>query len=96
MQIDIFEATSRPSVITWPLGVEFKHLNIEAPCKEEKVSVANERRPRKRASLLRDAIAYINELQAKLKIAKAEKEKLGNTSRVSPAMDPNLNVENHT
>lgn len=48
MQIDIFEATSRPSVITWPLGVEFKHLNIEAPCKEEKVSVANERRPRKR------------------------------------------------
>ncbi|KAH1107023.1 hypothetical protein J1N35_010791 [Gossypium stocksii] len=29
-------------------GVKFKHLNIEAPCKEEKVSVANERRPRKR------------------------------------------------
>ncbi|MBA0826584.1 hypothetical protein Goarm_011415 [Gossypium armourianum] len=115
--IDIFEAISRPSVITWPLGVEFKHLNIEAPCKEEKLSVANERRPRKRGrnpdngreealnhvgaerkrtSLLRGAIAYINELQAELKIVKAEKEKLGNTSRVSPAIDPNLNAENHT
>ncbi|MBA0796301.1 hypothetical protein Gohar_007079 [Gossypium harknessii] len=108
---------NQPSVITWPLGVEFKHLNIEAPCKEEKVSVANERRPRKRGrnpdngreealkhvgaerkrtSLLRGAIAYINELQAELKIVKAEKEKLGNTSRVSPAIDPNLNAENHT
>ncbi|TYG57736.1 hypothetical protein ES288_D08G167100v1 [Gossypium darwinii] len=94
---NIFEATSRPSVITWPLGVEFKHLNIEAPCKEEKVSVANERRPRKRGgNPANGREEALNHLQAELKIVKAEKEKLGNTSRVSPAIDPNLNAENHT
>ncbi|KAG8486255.1 hypothetical protein CXB51_019627 [Gossypium anomalum] len=90
---------------------------------EEKVSVANERRPRKRGRnpanrreealnhvgaekkqskklnqrfYALDAIAYINDLQAELKIVKAEKEKLGDTSRVSSAMDPNLNAKNHT
>ncbi|PPD75876.1 hypothetical protein GOBAR_DD27195 [Gossypium barbadense] len=50
----------------------------------------------KKFRLNQGAIAYINELQAELKIVKAEKEKLGNTSRVSPAIDPNLNAENHT
>ncbi|KAJ7962595.1 transcription factor bHLH13 [Quillaja saponaria] len=37
-----------------------------------------------KASLLGDAIAYINELQAKLKIMEAERERYGNTSDANP------------
>ncbi|KAK6260534.1 Myc-type [Theobroma cacao] len=139
MQIDFSGATSRPSVITRPLSAESEHSDVEASCKEEKPSVADERRPRKRgrkpangreeplnhveaerqrreklnqrfyalravvpniskmdkASLLGDAIAYINELQAKLKVMEAEREKFGSTSRDSAGLDPNPTVENH-
>ncbi|XWS76866.1 hypothetical protein CRYUN_Cryun01aG0214800 [Craigia yunnanensis] len=139
MQIDFSGATSRPSAITRPLCAESEHSDVEAPCKEEKPSAADERRPRKRgrkpangreeplnhveaerqrreklnqrfyalravvpniskmdkASLLGDAIAYINELQAKLKIMEVEREKFGSTSRESAGLDPNLNAENH-
>ncbi|XVE77288.1 hypothetical protein DITRI_Ditri13aG0050300 [Diplodiscus trichospermus] len=48
-----------------------------------------------KASLLGDAIAYINDLQAKLKVLESEREKLGSTSRASVGLDPNTNVENH-
>ncbi|XP_022734833.1 transcription factor bHLH13-like isoform X2 [Durio zibethinus] len=139
MQIDFSGATSRPSSITQPLSVESEHSDVEASCKEEKPSAADERRPRKRgrkpangreeplnhveaerqrreklnqrfcalravvpniskmdkASLLGDAIAYINELQAKLKVMESESEKFGSTSRDSAGLDPNPNVENH-
>ncbi|EXB83886.1 hypothetical protein L484_023493 [Morus notabilis] len=52
-----------------------------------------------KASLLGDAIAYINELQAKLKVMEAEREKVGNTSRDSSAMametnNPDLENQN--
>ncbi|XP_022770593.1 transcription factor bHLH13-like [Durio zibethinus] len=140
MQIDFSGATSRPSAITRPLSAESEHSDVEAPCKEEKPSAADERRPRKRgrkpangreeplnhveaerqrreklnqrfyalravvpniskmdkASLLGDAIAYINELQAKLKVMEAEREKFGSSSRDFAGLDPNLNAENHT
>ncbi|XVF73014.1 hypothetical protein PTKIN_Ptkin12aG0167600 [Pterospermum kingtungense] len=139
MQIDFSGTTSRPSATNRPLSAESDHSDVEAPCKEEKPSVADERRPRKRgrkpangreeplnhveaerqrreklnqrfyalravvpniskmdkASLLGDAIAYINELQAKLKVMEAEREKFGSTSRESAALDPNQNAENH-
>lgn len=48
-----------------------------------------------KASLLGDAIAYINELQAKLKVLESEREKFGSTSRDSAGLDPNINAENH-
>ncbi|KAE8721491.1 Transcription factor bHLH13 [Hibiscus syriacus] len=48
-----------------------------------------------KASLLGDAIAYINELQAKLKIMESERGKFCNTSRDSAGLDPNANTENH-
>ncbi|GMI66768.1 Jasmonate Associated MYC2 LIKE 2 [Hibiscus trionum] len=140
MQIDFSGATSRPSAAgTQPLSAESEHSDVEAPCKEEKPSATDERRPRKRgrkpangreeplnhveaerqrreklnqrfyalravvpniskmdkASLLGDAIAYINELQAKLKVMESEREKFGSTSRDSPGLDPNTNTENH-
>ncbi|KAE8685141.1 Transcription factor bHLH3 [Hibiscus syriacus] len=138
MQIDFSGATSRPYASTQPLGAESEHSDVEAPCKEEKPSAADERKPRKRgrkpgngreealdhveaerqrreklnqrfyalravvpniskmdkASLLGDAIAYINDLQAKLQVMKAEREKFGSTSRVSPGLDPN-SIESH-
>ncbi|KAE8693647.1 Transcription factor bHLH3 [Hibiscus syriacus] len=47
-----------------------------------------------KASLLGDAIAYINELQAKLKVMESEREKFGSTSRDSAGLDPNPNTEN--
>ncbi|XVE73695.1 hypothetical protein DITRI_Ditri11bG0139600 [Diplodiscus trichospermus] len=136
MQIDFTGATSRPSAITRPLSAESEQSDVEAPCKEEKLTAADERRPRKRgrkpangreeplnhveaerqrreklnqrfyalravvpniskmdkASLLGDAIAYINELQAKLKVMEAEREKFGSTSRDSAGLDPDLNT----
>ncbi|XWS46244.1 hypothetical protein CRYUN_Cryun14cG0048000 [Craigia yunnanensis] len=139
MQIDFSGATSRPSAITRPLSAESEHSDVEASCKEEKPSAADERRPRKRgrkpangreeplnhveaerqrreklnqrfyalravvpniskmdkASLLGDAIAYINDLQAKLKVMESEREKFGSTSRDSAGLDPNPNLENH-
>ncbi|KAK8565707.1 hypothetical protein V6N13_020785 [Hibiscus sabdariffa] len=140
MQIDFSGATSRPSTsATQPLSAESEHSDVEAPCKEEKPSATDERRPRKRgrkpangreeplnhveaerqrreklnqrfyalravvpniskmdkASLLGDAIAYINELHAKLKVMESEREKFGSTSRDSSALDPNANTENH-
>ncbi|KAK7275376.1 hypothetical protein RIF29_16492 [Crotalaria pallida] len=130
MQIDFSGATSRPSVIA-----ESELSDIEASCKEDKPSAADDKRPRKRgrkpangreeplnhveaerqrreklnqrfyalravvpniskmdkASLLGDAIAYINELQAKLKIMESERGRFGSTS-VSEA---NSRVEHH-
>ncbi|GAV57807.1 HLH domain-containing protein/bHLH-MYC_N domain-containing protein [Cephalotus follicularis] len=47
-----------------------------------------------KASLLGDAISYINELQAKLKVMEAEREKYGSTSRESSALDGKANAEN--
>ncbi|KHN06316.1 Transcription factor bHLH13 [Glycine soja] len=113
--------------------------DVEATCKEERVSVADDRRPRKRgrkpangreeplnhveaerqrreklnqrfyalravvpniskmdkASLLGDAIAYINELQAKLKTIESERERFGSTSMDGPELEANARVENH-
>ncbi|KAJ4827837.1 hypothetical protein Tsubulata_046534 [Turnera subulata] len=48
-----------------------------------------------KASLLGDAIAYINELQAKLKILEAEKEKFGGVPRDALSLEVNSNTENH-
>ncbi|KAG5222239.1 transcription factor bHLH [Salix suchowensis] len=48
-----------------------------------------------KASLLGDAISYINELQAKLKVMEAEREKLGGISRDASALDVNTNGESH-
>ncbi|XP_044494131.1 transcription factor MTB1 [Mangifera indica] len=134
MQIDFSGATSRSTVIARPLSGESEHSDVEASCKDELPSVAEERRPRKRgrkpangreeplnhveaerqrreklnqrfyalravvpniskmdkASLLGDAIAYIDELQAKLKVMEAER---GSTSRDSSALESNPNTE---
>nr|AST25599.1 lMYC7 [Hevea brasiliensis] len=49
-----------------------------------------------KASLLGDAIAYINELQAKLKLMEAEREKFGNTSREASTLEVNSNGKNHS
>ncbi|KAJ8748565.1 hypothetical protein K2173_003466 [Erythroxylum novogranatense] len=46
-----------------------------------------------KASLLGDAIAYINELQAKLKAMEAEREKYGSTSRDVSTLDSVSNAE---
>lgn len=46
-----------------------------------------------KASLLGDAIAYINELQAKLKVMEAERENLSGNSRDLSAFESNPNVE---
>ncbi|KAK8650593.1 hypothetical protein V6N13_140225 [Hibiscus sabdariffa] len=46
-----------------------------------------------KASLLGDAIAYINELRAKLQVMEAEREKFGSASRVSQGLDPNRSAE---
>ena len=49
-----------------------------------------------KASLLGDAIAYINELQAKLKMMESERERLGDTSRDgSSALEARQRAENH-
>ncbi|XP_030468291.2 transcription factor MTB1-like [Syzygium oleosum] len=46
-----------------------------------------------KASLLGDAIAYINELQAKLKIMEADRERFGSTSRDASAVEVDANAE---
>ncbi|KAI6707772.1 hypothetical protein NL676_010734 [Syzygium grande] len=46
-----------------------------------------------KASLLGDAIAYINELQAKLKIMEADRERFGSTSRDSSAVEVDASAE---
>ncbi|CAN6568338.1 unnamed protein product [Malus baccata var. baccata] len=46
-----------------------------------------------KASLLGDAIAYINELQAKLKVMEAEREHLGGTSRDASALGASSGME---
>ncbi|KAK7338069.1 hypothetical protein VNO77_18666 [Canavalia gladiata] len=48
-----------------------------------------------KASLLGDAIAYINELQAKLKIMEAERERFGSTSRDASVLEADSRSENH-
>lgn len=47
-----------------------------------------------KASLLGDAISYINELQAKLKVMESEREKFGSTSRDTSTLEGNPNPEN--
>ncbi|XP_059457965.1 transcription factor MTB1 [Corylus avellana] len=47
-----------------------------------------------KASLLGDAIAYINELQAKLKVMEVERERFGSTSRDASTLEGNSNTEN--
>ncbi|KAG6730316.1 hypothetical protein I3842_01G074100 [Carya illinoinensis] len=47
-----------------------------------------------KASLLGDAIAYINELQAKLKVMEAERERSGTSSRDTSSLEANPNAEN--
>ncbi|KAG8663715.1 transcription factor MTB1 [Manihot esculenta] len=49
-----------------------------------------------KASLLGDAISYISELQAKLKLMEADKEKFGNTSREASALEVNSNGKTHS
>lgn len=46
-----------------------------------------------KASLLGDAIAYINELQAKLKIMEADRERFGSTSRDASDVEVNATAE---
>ncbi|XP_027350397.1 transcription factor bHLH13-like [Abrus precatorius] len=48
-----------------------------------------------KASLLGDAIAYINELQAKLKMMEAERERFGSTSRDGSVLEGSSRSENH-
>lgn len=138
MQIDFSGATSRmPSARS--IIAESEISDVEASCKEERVSVAEDRRPRKRgrkpangreeplnhveaerqrreklnqrfyalravvpniskmdkASLLGDAISYINELQAKLRTMESEREKIGSTSMDGSELEANMRVENH-
>ncbi|KAB1219634.1 Transcription factor bHLH13 [Morella rubra] len=47
-----------------------------------------------KASLLGDAIAYINELQAKLKVMEGERERRGSASRDASPLEANPNAEN--
>ncbi|KOM52978.1 hypothetical protein LR48_Vigan09g163700 [Vigna angularis] len=47
-----------------------------------------------KASLLGDAIAYINELQAKVKIMEAERERFGSTSKDGSVLEANSRSEN--
>lgn len=47
-----------------------------------------------KASLLGDAIAYINELQAKLKVMEVERERFGSTSKDASTLEGNPNPEN--
>jgi len=47
-----------------------------------------------KASLLGDAIAYINELQAKVKIMETERERLGSTSKDGSVLEANSRSEN--
>ncbi|KAH7578061.1 hypothetical protein ACOSP7_000816 [Xanthoceras sorbifolium] len=51
-----------------------------------------------KASLLGDAIAYINELQVKLKAMEAERDKFGSTSRDSSGLEssPNAEIQHRT
>ncbi|XP_061372848.1 transcription factor MTB1-like [Gastrolobium bilobum] len=48
-----------------------------------------------KASLLGDAIAYINELQAKLKIMESERERFGSTSRDGSVLEANPRSEDN-
>ncbi|KAM7508559.1 hypothetical protein LguiA_019012 [Lonicera macranthoides] len=141
MQIDFTGATSRPSSVTYqPVTIESEHSDAEASCKEERRSLADEKRPRKRgrkpangreeplnhveaerqrreklnqrfyalravvpniskmdkASLLGDAIAYITELQKKLKDMELEREKMGSTSREASVSELNPTSENQS
>ncbi|KAH1149616.1 hypothetical protein GYH30_043917 [Glycine max] len=138
MQFDFSRATSRASERS--IIAESEISDIKASCKEERMSIADDRRPRKRgrkpangreeplnhveaerqrreklnqrfyalravvpniskmdkASLLGDAIAYINQLQAKLKTMEFERERFGSTCVDGPVLDVNAEVEkNH-
>ncbi|KAL1220712.1 Transcription factor bHLH13 [Cardamine amara subsp. amara] len=46
-----------------------------------------------KASLLGDAVSYINELHAKLKVMEAERERLGYSSNPPISLEPDVNVE---
>ncbi|XP_010480459.1 PREDICTED: transcription factor bHLH13-like [Camelina sativa] len=46
-----------------------------------------------KASLLGDAVSYINELHAKLKVMEAEKERLGYSSNPPISLDSDINVQ---
>ncbi|KAJ1429478.1 hypothetical protein SESBI_08246 [Sesbania bispinosa] len=48
-----------------------------------------------KASLLGDAISYINELQVKLRMLESERERFGSTSRDGSALQANSGAENH-
>ncbi|KAK7381982.1 hypothetical protein VNO80_00584 [Phaseolus coccineus] len=143
MQIDFAGATSRGATSRASgrsIIAESENSDVEASCKEERVSVADDRRPRKRgrkpangreeplnhveaerqrreklnqrfyalravvpniskmdkASLLGDAIAYINELQAKLKTMESERERFGSTSMDGSAVEANARAEKHS
>ncbi|XP_059634388.1 transcription factor MTB1-like [Cornus florida] len=48
MQIDFGGASARPSLISQPVIVESEHSEVEAPCKDQQASAAEEKRPRKR------------------------------------------------
>ncbi|ESQ36759.1 hypothetical protein EUTSA_v10007139mg [Eutrema salsugineum] len=46
-----------------------------------------------KASLLGDAVSYINELHAKLKVMEAERERLGYSSNPPISLEPEINVQ---